>query len=283
MKKSIIPDAGHGALIEACCRYIERTDHLPSLQELADHVGLSSYYLHRLFKAQTGVTPREYANAQRADRVRRALISEPAITDAIYIAGFNSQGRFYEQSTQMLGMTPSHYKAGGVSMTIHFAIGQCTLGAILVASTDKGVCAILLGDDPQALLDDLQQRFPKAQLLGADESFDAVVATVVGLVEQPATAHHLPLDVQGTVFQLRVWKALQSIPAGHTATYKEIAHLLGQPAAVRAVASACGANPVAVAIPCHRVVRMDGNLAGYRWGLERKRELLSREIQHKPT
>jgi AraC family transcriptional regulator of adaptative response/methylated-DNA-[protein]-cysteine methyltransferase len=174
-------------------------------------------------------------------------------------------------------MTPTAYRSGGAGHEIRFAIGQCTLGAILVAATGRGVCAILLGDDPEALAHDLERRFPRARLLGADAGFEQLVAQVVGLVEQPGLGTELPLDIRGTAFQQRVWKALRRIPAGKTASYREIARRIGAPRSVRAVAQAIAANALAVAIPCHRVIRTDGDLSGYRWGVERKRELIDRE------
>jgi AraC family transcriptional regulator of adaptative response/methylated-DNA-[protein]-cysteine methyltransferase len=261
------------------CRLIERSDQVPTLDELAAHAGLSAFHTHRMFKAVTGVTPRAYAAAHRARRVRGELAQRRTVTEAIYGAGYNSSARFYEQSNAMLGMTPSSYRAGGSEAEIRFAIGACTLGAILVAATARGVCAILLGDDPEALAHDLERRFPRAQLIGADPAFERLVAQVVGLVEQPRLGTKLPLDIRGTAFQQRVWKALSRIPAGKTASYAEIASKIGAPRAVRAVAQAGAANALAVAIPCHRVVRTDGDLSGYRWGVERKRALLDRETR----
>jgi len=192
-------------------------------------------------------------------------------------AGFNSNGRFYAQSAKVLGMTPSHFRAGGAGETVRFAVGECSLGSILVATTAKGICAIALGDDPETLLHDLQDRFPKARLVGGDSHFEKLVATVVGFVEAPALGLDLPLDVRGTAFQQRVWQALREIPAGATVSYAQVAGRIGAPGSVRAVAQACAANTIAVAIPCHRVIRNDGGLSGYRWGVERKRALLERE------
>jgi AraC family transcriptional regulator of adaptative response/methylated-DNA-[protein]-cysteine methyltransferase len=209
--------------------------------------------------------------------VREELARSESVTAAIYGAGFNSNGRFYATSAQVLGMTPTDFRAGGVGASIRFAVGECSLGSILVAATDKGVCAILLGDDPAGLVRDLQDRFPKAQLIGGDHGFEQLVARVVGVVEAPALGLDLPLDVRGTAFQQRVWQALRDIPAGSTASYTDIAERIGVPKAARAVALACAANAIAVAIPCHRVVRTDGTLSGYRWGVERKRALLARE------
>jgi AraC family transcriptional regulator of adaptative response/methylated-DNA-[protein]-cysteine methyltransferase len=267
----------HAATIARLCRLIESSDETPSLETLAAEAGLSVYHLHRLFKAATGLTPKAYAAAQRARRVRTELARSDTVTEAIYGAGYNSNGRFYAQSNDVLGMTPSRYRAGGVDTAIRFAIGECSLGAILVAATELGVCAILIGDDPDALARDLQDRFPRAELTGGDAQFEQLVATVIGLVEAPRLGLDLPLDVRGTAFQQRVWQALREIPAGTTESYVDLARRIGAPKSVRAVAQACGANALAVAIPCHRVVRNDGTLAGYRWGVERKRALLARE------
>jgi AraC family transcriptional regulator of adaptative response/methylated-DNA-[protein]-cysteine methyltransferase len=195
----------------------------------------------------------------------------------MYDAGYNSSGRFYAESQEVLGMRPADYRSGGAGSAIRFAVGLCSLGHILVAATPKGVCAILLGDDPEALVQDLQDRFPKAELKGGERDFEQWMAQVVGLVEAPEQGLSLPLDVQGTAFQQRVWEALRAIPPGSTASYAEIARRIGAPKAVRAVAQACAANALAVAIPCHRVVKSDGAISGYRWGVERKKKLLERE------
>lgn len=269
----------HAALVTGLCRFIEQAGQAPSLRALATRVGLSSYHVHRVFKAVTGVTPRAYALAHRAARVRATLDQSDTVTEAIYSAGYNSNARFYAQSDQLLGMTPTDYRSGGANTEIRFAIGQCSLGSILVAASTRGVCAILLGDDPDALGRDLQDRFPHAALIGGDADFEQTVAKVVGLVEAPRLGLNLPLDVRGTAFQQRVWQALLDIPPGSTATYTDIAQRIGTPQAVRAVAGACAANVLAVAIPCHRVVRIGGGLSGYRWGVERKRALLDREAQ----
>ncbi len=233
--------------------------------------------MHRLFKSVTGVTPKAWATAQRAKRVRHELARSETVTAAIYDAGYNSNGRFYEESDRVLGMTPTQLRAGGADTDIRFAIGACSLGAILVAQSDRGVCAIALGDDADVLARELQDRFPNARLIGDDPAFDALVAQVVGFVEAPALGLGLPLDVRGTAFQQRVWQALRELPAGTTASYADVAARIGAPTSVRAVAQACGANTLAVAIPCHRVVRTDGVLSGYRWGVARKQALIERE------
>lgn len=269
----------YAAKVTQACRLIEQAETMPRLAELAERVGVSSYHFHRVFKQITGLTPREYAAAHRERRVREELARGGTVTTAIFDAGYNSNGRFYQRSYEVLGMTPTSYRAGGANTDIRFAIGECSLGAILVAQSERGVCAILLGDDPDALARDLQDRFPRANLIGGDSDFEQLVATVVGFVETPGIGLDLPLDVRGTAFQQRVWQALREIPAGATASYTEIANRIGCPSAVRAVAQACGANALAVAIPCHRVVRSDGSLSGYRWGVERKRALLDKEAQ----
>ena len=271
------PVEQHAEKIASACRLIESSETPPSLELLAEHVALSPYHFHRVFKATTGLTPKEYAAAHRGNLVRKALTKSDSVTHAIYDAGYNSNSRFYETSNDLLGMTPSSYRAGGAQTNIRFAIGECSLGSILVAQSDRGICAILLGDDPDSLARELQDQFPQANLIGGDPSFERIVAKVVGFVETPSLGLDLPLDVRGTAFQQRVWQSLRKIPAGSTASYTEIAKLIGCPKSVRAVAQACGANTLAVAIPCHRVVRNDGALSGYRWGVERKRALLAKE------
>jgi AraC family transcriptional regulator of adaptative response/methylated-DNA-[protein]-cysteine methyltransferase len=270
-------DAENAAIVAKACRLIEQVEEAPSLTELAKAVDRSPGYFHRLFKSVTGVTPKDYASARRAARVREGLGNGSSVTEAIYDAGFNSSGRFYEKSNEMLGMTPTQYRAGGADEEIRFAVAESSLGAILVASSRKGVASILIGDDPNQLVQDLQDRFPKACLVGGDKDYEALVARVVGFVEAPGLGLDLPLDVRGTAFQQRVWHALQEIPVGQTASYAEIARRVGAPKSARAVAGACAENPIAVAIPCHRVVRNDGAPSGYAWGVERKRVLISRE------
>lgn len=264
-------------IIAELCRLIESADSPPHLEDLAKIAGWSTYHLHRKFKSFTGLTPHDYGRAHRARRVREALHAEATVTDAIYGAGYSSSGRFYEESHQILGMVPSSYKTGGTGAQIQFALGQCTLGAILVAATSMGICEIALDNDPHTLLRNLQDRFANAELIGGNPLFESWVAHVVALVEEPKLGINLPLDIRGTAFQKRVWEALTQIPLGQTRSYSEIAEFIGAPKSVRAVAKACAANHLAVAIPCHRVVRRDGSLSGYRWGIERKRALLERE------
>ena len=269
--------------IVSACRMIERAveqaETVPGLTDLAQRVGVSRYHFHRMFRRITGVTPKAYAAAHREQRVRAELGKDGTVTDAIYDAGYNSNARFYAKSHDVLGMTPTSYRAGGANTEIRFAVGECSLGAILVAKSERGVCAIFLGDDAESLVRDLQDRFPRAILVGGDPDFEQLVAKVVGFVEAPGVGLDLPLDVRGTAFQRRVWQALREIPAGQTASYSHIARRIGAPKSVRAVAQACGANALAVAIPCHRVVRTDGGLSGYRWGVERKRALLQKEAR----
>jgi len=268
----------HADRILAACRAIEAADEIPTLEELAEVAGMSPYHFHRVFKEIAGVTPKAYAAARRTRRVQEELTrGDISVSETIYEAGFNSSGRFYEAADGMLGMTPSEYRAGGANAEIRFAVGECSLGSILVAQSQRGICAILLGDDPDALARDLQDRFPQANLIGGDAAFEELVAKVVGFVEQPGRGLDLPLDVRGTAFQQRVWQALREIPAGATASYTDIAERIGSPKSVRAVAQACAANAIAVAIPCHRVVKQDGALSGYRWGVERKKALLEKE------
>ena len=267
----------HAAQVTQACRAIERAERVPSLASLAAGAGMSAWHFHRVFKAITGLTPRAYARARLAERARRELARADTVTDAIYEAGYNSSGRFYADSDARLGMNPSTFRAGGVATRIRFAVGECSLGSILVAATERGICAILLGDDPEALAHRLQDEFPNAELIGGDSDFERQVARVVGFVEAPALGLDLPLDVRGTAFQQRVWQALRELPGWATASYAEIARRVGAPRSVRAVAQACGANRLAVAIPCHRVVRSDGTLSGYRWGVDRKAALLAAE------
>ncbi|MDB6002042.1 MAG: O-6-methylguanine methyltransferase, partial [Rhizobacter sp.] len=224
----------HAATVGALCRAIENAETAPTLGELAELAGMSTFYLHRVFKAVTGLTPKAYADAHRAQRVRQELGRSDTVTQAIYDAGYNSNGRFYDAASQTLGMTPTAYRAGGTNTQIRFAVGQCSLGAILVAQSGRGVCAILIGDDPDTLTRDLQDRFPNAELIGGDAEFERLVAHVVGFVEAPGIGLDLPLDVRGTAFQQRVWQALRDIPVGRTASYTEIAERIGSPKSVRA-------------------------------------------------
>ncbi|AMG46999.2 AraC family transcriptional regulator [Achromobacter xylosoxidans] len=268
----------HAAAVERACRALE-AEQPPDLNTLAEQAGMSRFHFHRIFKAATGITPKAYANALRADRARQQLRQSASVTDAMYGAGFNSSGRFYEAAPAILGMTPTAFRKDGEGVEIRFAVGQCALGALLVAASDTGICEIALHEDPEQLVRNLQDRFKAARLIGADREFEQWMAAVVGFVENPSVGLHLPLDVRGTAFQRRVWEALREIPVGTTVTYTDIAERIGSPRSVRAVARACATNSIALAIPCHRVVRTDGSLAGYRWGIERKRELIEREAK----
>jgi AraC family transcriptional regulator of adaptative response/methylated-DNA-[protein]-cysteine methyltransferase len=271
-------DVYHDAIIAACAR-IDAAESPPSLDELAGEVGVSPSHFQRLFKATTGVSPKQYALARRAERVKRQLRQDASVTEALYNAGYNASSRLYEESDAVLGMTPSAFRDGAPGQLIRYADAPCYLGRVLVATTVRGICAIELGDTPQALVERLHERFPHAEIAPAAPELAGWVARVVELLEAPERGLDLPLDIQGTAFQRRVWEALRSIPAGERASYADVARRIGQPGAVRAVAQACPANPVAVAIPCHRVVRSDGALSGYRWGAERKRALLEREAE----
>lgn len=267
----------HAQRVAQACRLLEASTDVLTLDQLAGTVGISAYHFHRLFKAHTGVTPKEYQQAQRARRVREKLTDTATVTEAIHAAGYSSDGRFYEASAATLGMTPQAFRSGGRDVRVWFAIAESSLGAILIAESQRGICAILLGDDPTALIIELQNRFPQAELLGGDPDFEQRIASVIGFIEAPQLGLDLPLDIRGTAFQQRVWQALREIPVGSTASYADIARKIGAPKSVRAVAGACAANVLAVAIPCHRVVKTDGHISGYRWGVERKRSLLARE------
>jgi AraC family transcriptional regulator of adaptative response/methylated-DNA-[protein]-cysteine methyltransferase len=273
----------HADKAAQACRLIETAEQAPTLEALAEAVGLSPYHFHRLFKARLGVTPKAYAAAHRNKRVREELGRSATVTEAIYGAGFNSNGRFYATSTEVLGMTPRQFRSGGPNAEIKYAIGESSLGLVLVAASDKGVCAIFFGDDPETLARSLKKQFPRARLIGDDPDFEELAAKVIGFVEDPSLDLDLPLDIRGTAFQHRVWEALRRIPVGSTVSYADIAKAIGAPKSMRAVARACGSNLIAVAIPCHRVVGSDGSLTGYRGGIERKRALLAREAKAKKS
>jgi AraC family transcriptional regulator of adaptative response/methylated-DNA-[protein]-cysteine methyltransferase len=256
---------------------IEKADEPPNLAMLAEAFDMSPFSLQRTFKSVAGVTPKAYAAAERAKRLRNGLRSGGTVTEALHGAGFGSSGRLYAASDKLLGMRPGDYRAGGSQTAIRFAVGECTLGSFVVAASEKGICAILLGNDAETLFEQLQEQFPAAQLVGGDSGFDDWVAQTIAFVDDPRIGLGLPLDIRGTAFQQRVWQALVRIPVGGTATYAEVAEAIGSPTASRAVAQACAKNRIAVAIPCHRVIRGDGSLSGYRWGVERKQALLSVE------
>ncbi|MCW5841559.1 MAG: bifunctional DNA-binding transcriptional regulator/O6-methylguanine-DNA methyltransferase Ada [Caldilinea sp.] len=268
----------HTQAIEQACALIHESDPAPTLDALAAAVGMSPYHFQRVFKARLGVTPKQYAMDLRRQRAGQALRESTSVTAAIYDAGYGSGGHFYGETDATLGMTPTAYRRGAAGETIRFGAAECYLGWVLVAATDRGLCAIDLGDDPEALEAGLRERFPKAAIRH-DPGFSDWTQQVVRFLNAPERGLDLPLDIQGTAFQRRVWTALRAIPAGSTLSYTEVAERIGEPKAVRAVAGACAANKLAVAIPCHRVVRQNGNLSGYRWGIERKRKLLAREME----
>ncbi|MFO7168504.1 MAG: bifunctional DNA-binding transcriptional regulator/O6-methylguanine-DNA methyltransferase Ada [Chloroflexota bacterium] len=269
--------AAHADAILRACRQIEAAEKPPALRELAAGAGLSPYHFQRLFKELVGVTPKQYALGHRSRRVRDRLLRDATVTDALHNAGYESSSRFYAAEGAELGMTPSAYRGGGAGVQIRYAVAPCSLGWVLVAATERGVAAIEFGDGPEELAQQLRARFPQAELREADAGFNEWVAQVLAFVEAPRGELRVPLDIQGTAFQRRVWEALRAIPAGTTASYAQVAERIGRPTAARAVAQACAANPLAVAVPCHRVVRGDGELGGYRWGLARKQALLARE------
>jgi AraC family transcriptional regulator of adaptative response/methylated-DNA-[protein]-cysteine methyltransferase len=269
--------AQHGAKIAQACRLIEAAETPPTLAALAGAVNLSPYHFHRLFKAMLGVTPKAYAVAHRNKRARAALGTSTTVMEAIYDAGFNANSRFYATASEVLGMTPRSFRSGGRDHTITFAFAACSLGTVLVAASETGVCAILFGETHAALQRDLEKQFPQARLVRGDADFATLTAKVIGFVDNPSRNFDLPLDIRGTAFQHRVWEALREIPPGSTASYTEIAQAIGMPKSARAVARACASNRIAVAIPCHRVVRSDGSLSGYRGGVARKRALLAKE------
>jgi AraC family transcriptional regulator of adaptative response/methylated-DNA-[protein]-cysteine methyltransferase len=270
------------ALVAAACRSIESAEDAPRLSDLASRAGVSPHHFHRMFKRIVGVTPKSYAAAYRQNRVQNKLHAGSEVTDAMYAAGFNSSSRFYEAAPTMLGMKPSAFRNGGKGEAVWFAVKPCSLGFVLVAAAERGLCSILLGASEPQLVEDLKARFPNAALGEPPREFAGWVDRVVQLVDNPARAGEfdLPLDVRGTAFQRKVWEALREIPRGETRSYTDIAARVGSRRAARAVAAACAANPLAVAIPCHRVVAASGDLAGYRWGVERKRRLLDQESKH---
>jgi len=273
--------ARHAQAVSAACRTIETAERSPPLRQLADAAGLSPHHFHRVFKQITGVTPKQYATAHRAERVRQGLSAGKSVTDSIYDAGYASSSRFYASAAGDLGMKPSTFAKGGAGERIRWEVAESAVGPTLVAATERGVCAILFGASRAAVFGELKSRFPCAQLEPAEPNseFAGWVARAMALIDDPHRAADLPIDVAGTAFQRRVWAVLRQIPPGATTTYSELAKQIGRPKAARAVAGACAANPVAVAIPCHRVLASDGSLSGYRWGKQRKQALLDRESE----
>jgi AraC family transcriptional regulator of adaptative response/methylated-DNA-[protein]-cysteine methyltransferase len=266
--------------VVAICRYLEATDHIPTLGELSERFALSPHHLQRTFRRIVGVSPRQYADAFRQGRLKAFLKQQESVTDALYAAGYGSSSRLYEQSDDSIGMTPIHYRSGGEHVRIAYTTTRCRLGALLVAATERGVCTISLGEDEAMLEQHLRHEFPHAALHRDTAGLHAWVQAIVAYLDGQQRTLDLPLDIQATGFQRRVWEALRAIPYGETRSYQQIAAHIGQPSAVRAVAQACAANPTALAIPCHRVVRSDGSLSGYRWGVPRKRALLHAEQTH---
>ena len=267
----------HVAAVERACALIRGRDALPSLDELASVAGISRFHFHRVFKQITGATPREWGKAHRLDRFAARLDAGEPVAEAVYAAGFGASSRAYEAAPVGLGMTPSARRHGGRGETIRFTTVKTAVGWALVAATERGICMTALGDEKAPLETELRRRFPAALIWPADDKLQRWAERIVQFVTDPAEQPDLPLDIRGTAFQARVWRALQKVPPGKTATYTEIAAALGQPKAVRAVAAACAANKLALLVPCHRIVRRDGDLAGYRWGVERKRALLAAE------
>lgn len=267
----------HAAIVLQARQLLESSSEPVSLAVLAERVQLSPYHLHRLFCAHVGMTPRAYAAAHRLQRASAELRDGASVTSAIHEAGYSSSSRFYEGQSGALGMTPSNLRRGAEGVTMRAVVSTCSLGNVLVAATTRGVCAVAFGDDTNVLFSELRSRFPRADVQPSDEALDALAAQVVGMIDAARVPATIPLDLMGTAFQQRVWRELRKIPRGETFTYSEIARRIGAPRAVRAVGTACGKNPVAVAVPCHRVLREDGTLGGYRWGLDRKRQLLAQE------
>jgi AraC family transcriptional regulator of adaptative response/methylated-DNA-[protein]-cysteine methyltransferase len=273
----ISPAERQAAAVQAACRSIETAESAPELKALASAAGLSKFHFLRMFRKVTGVTPRQYAERWRAERVQTELRAGSSVTEAIYDAGFQSSSRFYEAAPGMLGMTPSQFRKGGAGVKIRYTVGQSSLGLVMIAATEKGICSVRFGEASDALIAELKENFPAAAIEAAGAELEEWAREVVGFIDRPRERFPLPLDIQGTAFQQRVWAALRDVPPGQTVTYSQLAARTGNGAAVRAVGSACGANPVAVIVPCHRAVRADGSLSGYRWGVERKRQLLEKE------
>lgn len=277
----LAPELQRAERVTQACRIIEASDSPLTLDALAAQVAMSPFHFHRLFKSLTGLTPNAWQKALRTRRLREQLSQAETVTRAAFDAGFQSSSNFYQQANSALGMTARQYRQGGEQATVRFVVGTCQLGEFLVAESERGICAILLGDSPELLITELETLFPHASLVADDPVFAQRVAQVVSVLEQPARKFELALDIQGTAFQQQVWQALRSIPVGETVSYRDLATRIGKPKAVRAVAGACAANKLAVIIPCHRVVRNNGELSGYRWGVERKQQLLEIEARQR--
>ncbi|MDM3455986.1 bifunctional DNA-binding transcriptional regulator/O6-methylguanine-DNA methyltransferase Ada [Citrobacter sp. Cb028] len=278
-------DSAHQHRLEKiahACQLLEQESPL-TLDELAQQVAMSPYHLHRLFKATTGMTPKAWQQSWRARRLRDALAKGVPVTQAILNAGFPDSSSYYRKADQTLGMTAKQFRKGGDNVSVRYTLADCTLGRCLVAESERGICAILLGDDDATLVADLHGLFPAAQDVPADTDFQQRVREVIAAINARDAPLSLPLDIRGTAFQQQVWQALRAIPCGETMSYQQLASAIGKPKAVRAVASACGANKLAIVIPCHRVIRGDGALSGYRWGIARKAQLLQRETTGEET
>lgn len=278
-------DSAHQHRLEKiahACQLLEQESPL-TLDELAQQVAMSPYHLHRLFKATTGMTPKAWQQSWRARRLRDALAKGVPVTQAILNAGFPDSSSYYRKADQTLGMTAKQFRKGGDNVSVRYTLADCTLGRCLVAESERGICAILLGDDDATLVADLHGLFPAAQDVPADADFRQRVREVIAAINARDAPLSLPLDIRGTAFQQQVWQALRAIPCGETMSYQQLASAIGKPKAVRAVASACGANKLAIVIPCHRVIHGDGALSGYRWGIARKAQLLQRETTGEET
>jgi AraC family transcriptional regulator, regulatory protein of adaptative response / methylated-DNA-[protein]-cysteine methyltransferase len=265
------------AVVRDACAHIAAEETIPSLEALAKRSGYSRFHFLRLFRDHTGLTPRSYAEGIRARRLQAALVNGSRVVDAVAEAGYGSESRVYEDTGKLLGMTPGALRRGGAGETIRTALADCPFGRLLVGATDTGICYLGFAEPDDALLGDLRRRFPRANLRQDDAALTETVQAITAFIEEPKIALALPLDLRGTAFQLRVWEALRQIPPGETRSYADLARMVGNPAAIRAVARSCAVNPVSLAVPCHRVVGSDGNLTGYRWGVPRKRILLERE------
>ncbi len=267
------------AVVEDACAFIEAEEAIPSLERLADRAGYSRFHFLRMFRDHVGLTPRSYAEGVRARRLQAALAGGARVADAVAEAGYGSESRVYEDTGKLLGMTPGALRRGGAGETIRTAIADCRFGRLLVGATATGVCFLGFAEPDDALLGDLRARFPKATILADDASLTETIRTIIGFMDEPRQALDLPLDLRGTAFQLRVWEALRQIPHGQTRTYAQLAGMVGNPKAIRAVARSCATNPVSLAVPCHRIIGSDGTPTGYRWGIPRKRDLLAREAE----
>jgi len=266
-------------IVESACRLIDGQTSEVRIDAIAFELNISRFHLQKLFQQYLSLSPKAYVKASRSKRLESALLKSDTVTQAVYDAGYESAAAYYAQQKSRSGMNAGQYKSGAKNMELNYGFGQSRFGEIIVATTEKGVCCILLGDSQKALFDDLKRRFSNAVLSQDKTHLEPIIQRVVSHLDNPAGAQNFSLDIQGTAFQERVWEALRKIKCGQTATYSDIAKAIGKPKAARAVASACAANPLAVVVPCHRVVRSTGEISGYRWGVERKKSLLNLERQ----